>query len=147
MPHHHRTTQQTAIQLLQRRQLRLTACRISVVHNLLEQKNAISQPELENELQDFDRVTLYRTLHTFLEKGIIHQIYDDSGVIKYALCTEHCDHDHLHQDEHVHFKCMLCKQITCVDSVSIPTIQLPQVYTFVDANFLVRGICSGCQKK
>jgi Fur family ferric uptake transcriptional regulator len=128
-----------AVHLLKHYNLRLTDCRKEVVSIFLAQRQAIGQPALEQQLFHFDRVTLYRTLSTFLEKGIIHKVFDDSGMTKYALCPEHCHQHHEHQDEHIHFKCVKCNTTTCIASITIPIIELPKGYTFIDANLLVRG--------
>lgn len=133
-----------ATHLLKHHHLRLTDCRREVVAVFLEQDKAIGQPILEQQLHHFDRVTLYRTLNTFLEKGVIHRVFDDSGVTKYALCSDHCHHHTEHQDEHVHFKCTQCQATTCLSGVAIPAVALPAGYTFTDANLLVRGICANC---
>ena len=89
-------------EILDKQELRKTPARQSVLGFFLKQTFAIGHSTLEKELSTFDRVTLYRTLASFEEKGIIHKILDDSGVVKYALCSS-CDSHH-HHDEHVHFQ-------------------------------------------
>ena len=133
------------VHLLKDHGLRLTDSRKDVVQFFLRKGYAIGQPELETQLSHFDRVTIYRTLNTLLEKGILHKVFDDSGVMKYALCPEHCHVIHEHQEKHLHFKCVQCDHIVCLDTVSIPHIELPHGYTFLDAQFLVRGVCRNCQ--
>jgi len=131
------------IDILRKHALRLTNCRKQVIEVLLRHNYAIGQPNLEKSLQQFDRVTIYRTLNTFLEKGIIHKVLDDGGATKYALCSTDCD-VHKHEHEHVHFKCLKCAHIHCIDAVKIPTLQLPPKYVYVEATLLVRGICDNC---
>ncbi|HRI28243.1 MAG TPA: transcriptional repressor [Chitinophagales bacterium] len=133
-----------ADQLLKQSNLRQTDCRREVICVFLSRQHAVSQPELEQALHKFDRVTLYRTLNTFLTKGIIHKVLDDTGSTKYALCTGECT-EHHHEDEHVHFKCLKCENIVCIEAVSVPAISLPTGFTYVDASLLVRGICNLCQ--
>ncbi len=132
-----------AISLLKHNNLRLTDCRKEVVEIFFSQQHAVSQPELEHKLGQYDRVTLYRTLTTFLNKGIIHKVLDDSGLTKYALCAGECN-EHQHDDEHVHFKCIQCENTICIDTISVPVITLPAGFTFLDANLLVRGVCNVC---
>ena len=131
--------------ILKQHGMRLTESRKSILSVFVSQNKAIGQPELEKQLAHFDRVTIYRSLNAFLEKGILHQVLDDMGATKYALCSEHCS-EHEHQDEHIHFKCVACERLECISDIQIPVIKLPKGYTFQDANLLVRGICETCQK-
>ncbi len=135
--------EQQAIAILKKHQLRLTDCRKDVIAFFLGRNYAIAQPELEKSLQQFDRVTLYRTLGTFVDKGIIHQVIDGSGANKYALCSPNCS-QHQHKDEHIHFTCVECGLTKCLESVAIPKIQLPKGYQLLDANFLIKGVCASC---
>ncbi len=132
-----------AHEILKRHSLRVTACRQKVIELFLEKAFAVGQPELERRLTQFDRVTIYRTLSTFMEKGIIHQVLDDDNSMKYALCAEECT-AHVHQDHHVHFKCTSCQLIQCLDEVEIPKVDLPQGFQFMSADFLIKGVCNSC---
>ena len=130
--------------LLKEHNLRNTACRGEVLAYFLEKDFAISHSDLESRLSDsFDRVTLYRTLKTFLDAGLIHQVLDNEGGTKYALCKNHCT-DHRHQDNHVHFKCLRCGTTSCLDNTSIPTINLPEGYQNTEMHLLIQGLCRLC---
>lgn len=61
-----------------------------VLKVLTEQTTAISLADLENTFEKADKVTLYRTLKTFEANKLIHSIDDETGSVKYALCTESC---------------------------------------------------------
>ncbi|GIV38828.1 MAG: hypothetical protein KatS3mg033_0628 [Thermonema sp.] len=78
----------TVRQILASRRLRRTAAREQVLLCFLSSDFALSQHDLEEALPSFDRVTLYRTLKTFTEEGIVHKIPDDSGIPRYALCQQ-----------------------------------------------------------
>jgi len=96
--------------------------------------------------KELDKVTLYRTLHSFESKGLIHKVIDETGLERYALCEEHCHDDHGHNHEHVHFKCIRCNTIECLDETEQPKIILPKGYTKKEANFLILGECARCSK-
>lgn len=132
----------TANQILSTNHLRQTDCRQQMLARFINAHFALAHSELEQDLTEFDRVTIYRTLHTFLEKGIVHKVLDDTGATRYALCAT-CT-AHAHHDEHVHFKCTNCQTIQCIDTISIPPIQLPIGFTYTDSNYLVRGVCKKC---
>ena len=88
--------------------LRSTGCRKDVLKLFFSEPYALSQAFLEDNLHhQYDRVTIYRTLRSFLDAGFIHKVLDDAGVVKYALCSEDCEPEH-HHDSHVHFKCKKC---------------------------------------
>ena len=58
--------------------LRNTEARHGVLDVFKKYDYALSHSDLEKELQKyFDRVTIYRTIHAFLDKGIIHKVIDD----------------------------------------------------------------------
>lgn len=124
--------------------LRQTDCRNEILDVFLDKGFALSHGDVENKIsEDFDRVTVYRTLKTFVQRGIIHKVLDDSGSIKYALCNNHCTSDQHHHD-HVHFKCVNCGQTNCIEDVEVPAIDLPKGYTPLETNLLIQGICAKC---
>jgi Fur family transcriptional regulator, ferric uptake regulator len=136
-------------ELLKKHGLRLTKPRQSVLERFQEKSGtAISIKELMQLFShEIDKVTLYRTLHTFEETQLIHRIFDDSGLEKYALCVGTCEtHEHHahHNHAHVHFKCESCEQTECIADAELPVINLPQGYTSKSANFVVIGICGKC---
>ena len=124
-------------------QLRTTTCREDVLSAFINKKNALSHGDLEGALgESYDRVTIYRTLKTFLEKGIIHKVLDDEG-LRYALCSHDCSDQH-HQHDHIHFKCTGCGETNCLESLRIPIVQLPQGYRAETMNLLIQGVCPKC---
>ncbi|MGL4631194.1 MAG: Fur family transcriptional regulator [Leadbetterella sp.] len=127
--------------------LRHTEMRERIVEKFMDNQRALSQNELENQLIDsFDRITVYRTLKSFNEAGLVHKVLDDSGTVKYALCTETCQqgqHDH----SHVHFKCTSCDKTTCIHQIHIPKIDLPQGYSKKEMDVLIHGVCPSCNTK
>ena len=120
-----------------------TAMRLLVLDLLLKQSSATSLSDIEKGLQPADRITIYRTLKTFEEKGLIHSIDDGTGSPKYALCLEECDADH-HHDLHVHFYCTVCKETFCLPDSKIPDLSLPGGFTSAEMNLLVKGVCNNC---
>lgn len=125
--------------------LRPTPCREAVLRAFQKAGYALSQGDIEqNLLTHFDRVTIYRTLKSFVTTGIIHKVLDDQGSIKYALCKSVCRHEEHHQHDHVHFKCVQCGQTTCLETVHIPNIPLPEHFIKQESNLLIQGICKLC---
>lgn len=133
--------------ILKDNKLRVTSCRRDVLTTFLKRKEALSHADLEEELKEnFDRVTIYRTLKTFLENDLVHKVLDDSGATKYALCMhDHSDNQHHHHHhDHVHFKCEKCGKTNCIEEISLPQIKLPKGYVSKEMNLLVQGVCDKC---
>lgn len=132
-------------QLLSSHQLRITQSRLDVLALFMNKKTALSQPEIEDEMQgQCDRVTIYRTLATFLDKGLVHKVLDDAGAAKYALCAGGCEETTAHHHNHVHFKCSQCGQTLCINDVHVPTISLPGGFQVNEQNVLIQGTCPSC---
>ena len=129
--------------ILEQRKIRPTAMRILIFKFLEAQNVAASLTDIENTFDKSDRTTLYRTLKTFEEHGIVHTIDDGSGVTKYALCEENCQCD-VETDLHLHFHCNLCNETVCLTNHKIPQINLPEGYISEDVNLVVKGVCDKC---
>lgn len=133
-----------SLSILKKHDLRKTPVRIKVLEFFLANSEAISHSKLEQELKETDRVTLYRTLKTFEESGIIHNAMDGTGTNRYALCQGACEHHH-HEDHHAHFNCGKCGKTFCLDEVTVPLVQLPNGYTQESAHLVIKGICEICK--
>ncbi|MCJ8208400.1 transcriptional repressor [Mucilaginibacter sp. RS28] len=134
-------------ELLQKNNLHVTSPRLTVLEMIASRESATSQPYLEKNIkEDIDRVTLYRILKTFEEKGILHKIIDVNGTANYAMCTDNCVAGH-HHDEHVHFNCTKCEQLYCLKDFHLPPLHLPKGYTAQNINMLISGICEHCKDK
>ncbi|MGD1841960.1 MAG: Fur family transcriptional regulator [Thermonemataceae bacterium] len=132
--------------ILKSHQLRHTDCREEVLGTFLSNSFALTHADIEKKIKEsFDRVTIYRTLKSFLDKGIIHKVLDDEGTPKYALCSQKCNNQ-AHNHEHVHFKCLNCGQTQCIEEVNIPKIDLPKGFAIQEANLLIQGFCNKCNK-
>lgn len=131
-------------EILKRSQLSVTASREKILHLFLEQQGALAHGDIEKKAgEKFDRVTVYRTLQTFVEKGIIHTIPTADNSIRYALCKDDCADGH-HHDHHIHFVCTNCKNTYCLDDIVTPDIRLPKGYTSSHIEVVVEGICKNC---
>jgi Fur family ferric uptake transcriptional regulator len=125
--------------------LRSTTSRSAILDLFIHNDHALSYSDIEKEVAAaFDRVTVYRTLKTFLDKGVVHKVLDDGGSLKYALCNDHCSSAEHHHD-HVHFKCTKCGQTNCLEEVEVPVIKLPKGFQAKEINLLIQGLCNKCQ--
>jgi Fur family transcriptional regulator, ferric uptake regulator len=133
--------------ILKLNQLSITGSRKKILDLFLNSPGALSHGDIEGKAgNQFDRVTVYRTLQTFLVKGIIHTIPTVDNAIYYALCKEKCYSGH-HEDNHVHFICQSCGHTVCLEGVLIPTVRLPKNFTVSSVEMQVSGICESCKQK
>ncbi|GGG96043.1 transcriptional regulator [Polaribacter pacificus] len=128
---------------LEDKRVRPTAMRILIYKFMGQKKIAVALTDIENAFTKADRTTLYRTLKTFEEKGIVHQIDDGTGISKYALCEEGCNCD-IKNDLHLHFHCNNCNETTCLTDHKIPQIKVPNGFVSENVNLVVKGICDKC---
>lgn len=135
---------QSITDILKRHSLRRTPMREQVLNIFIAaNREAIAHPDLERLMPDADRITLYRTLKSFEEKGILHQVVDTGNAAKYALCHEACS-EHQHHDHHAHFHCQDCGKTVCLDAVLPANIQTPPGFQVRQAHLVLEGLCAKC---
>lgn len=121
--------------------------RRAVLELLARTPYALSGNEIEQQLgTEVDRITLYRTLKSFEQKGLIHRVLDNTDVAKYAACSIECSQES-HFDNHVHFKCSRCQHIYCLQQVSIPSVTLPAHFIAENRDYLLQGVCGQCKRE
>jgi Fur family ferric uptake transcriptional regulator len=125
------------------KKIRLTTMRILIYEYLETVTAALSLAEIEKFFHKADKVTIYRTLQTFQEKGLVHKILDEN-VVKYKLCADSCGEDY-HNDRHLHFYCKKCNETTCRDEIILPK-SLEESFQIDEVQILVKGICEKCLK-
>ena len=134
-----------ALEILKRNSLSITDSRKIILELFLKTEGALAHADIEkNTAVNFDRVTVYRTLQTFTENGIIHQIPTTDNTILYALCKDKCEAGH-HHDEHVHFICVNCEKTVCMDDVVVPQVKLPKGFVPLQSAMVVKGTCNDCK--
>ena len=133
----------TIEELLESKGIRITAMRLLISKFLAEKKMAVTLSDIENAFAKADRTTLYRTLKTFEEKAIVHQIDDGTGITKYAMCEEGCNCE-MERDLHLHFHCNNCGETVCLTEHKIPQIKVPDGFVSENVNLVVKGICDKC---
>ena len=131
--------------ILKRNQLSITDSRKRILELFVQNNGALEHSDIERKTgEKFDRVTVYRTLQSFLEKGIIHTIPTPDNSVRYALCKDDCKEGH-HHDNHVHFICKECDTTICLEGVIIPHVKLPVGFQPTDYQMIVSGVCKECR--
>ncbi len=128
---------------LRRNAVRGTVIRQHILEVLLGSPHALSGAEIEQQMA-LDRVTVFRTLRVFEEKGIVHRIVDHSETVRYAAACPDAPVPALAND-HVHFKCLNCRRIYCLNQVPVPAVAPPTAFRVLRGDHLLSGICGQCQ--
>jgi Fur family transcriptional regulator, ferric uptake regulator len=138
------TTNNRIEEILKNNQLSVTGSRKKILQLFLAGPAALAHGDIEKKAgEKFDRVTVYRTLQTFVDKGIIHTIPTADNSIRYALCKDNCYQGN-HHDHHIHFVCSHCGNTYCLDDVVTPDIKLPRGYSAKHTEVVVDGLCKNC---
>jgi len=133
------------LDILHRNHLSITESRKRILNLFLANTGALAHGDIEHKAgEKFDRVTVYRTLQTFVDKGIIHTIPTSDSTVKYALCKNDCFEGH-HHDNHIHFVCGGCGKTECLDDFVIPGVKLPRGYDARNVEIVVNGVCKDCK--
>ena len=134
-----------SLSILKKNHLSITDGRKKILDLFLKSNGALAHADIEKNTEAaFDRVTVYRTLQTFVDKGIIHHIPTTDNSILYALCKDNCKEGH-HHDNHVHFVCSNCNKTICLEDVTIPEVKLPKGFKPNHAEMVVTGVCDDCK--
>jgi len=130
-----------ASEILNNNNLKRTSCREGILIVIMNAGQALSENEIRESLEgNYDRTTFYRSFKTLEEHGIIHKIVVDNQLVKYAL-----DNKITRKREHAHFYCNYCRAVKCMVNVPVQKYKLPDDYTDLETEVLIKGICSNCK--
>lgn len=135
-------TENTVVQALKQRGLRVTPQRYAVYANLLHRTDHPTVDQLMTDLnQDFpvsSQATVYNSLKTLLDAGLIREVLLEEGVSRYDANT----------DPHHHFQCRSCGAIEDVPWNTFPTLDMGTLRAGLQPEryeVTVIGYCEDCQ--
>jgi len=122
-----------------------TKPRISILQVLLNADSPLTQEKIAQKLgkDTPDKVTIYRTLETFIEANVVHKAFLKHRTWHYELAN-HCSEHQCHP----HFTCTNCGETHCMTHIMIPLA--PKSYKgFLIQHQQVRfdGLCPTCAAK
>ena len=135
----------SVVDLLREHGLRSTPVRRAVLGALVSAEAAVPAADLSAAASGADRITLYRTLRTFEDLGIVHRVPDAEGSAQYALCGGACTPE-AHVHTHPHFQCGDCGQTYCLPEVAAAPPVLPQGYRILETHVTYAGSCRACNE-
>ncbi len=128
------------IKFLNDRDIKATPSRIQLLDLLLQNHNPMQTKEIEHKWNsDVDRVTLYRTLKTLVEKNIIQKIEVNENITCYNFIDFETENS-----EHAHFHCNNCNKVICLHEYKNETKPLPDGFISSKTNIIIEGICKKC---
>lgn len=132
--------EQQAHRMLKEAAGRVTRTRLRVLIVLLSSDGALNHADVQEQVPDIDRVSLYRILDWLTEKKIAFRITDTDGHRRYGIDGHGDDH------HHAHFHCLDCGTTTCLPEVPNPAVKLPPGYQGTSTKVLISGQCPACQE-
>lgn len=133
-------------EILDNKGLKKTEIRILLLDFLSKIKKPISASEVLLQLKKnkLDQVTVYRTLESFLEKGIIKKVETGKRESEYEIIDEKNDHHHM-----ICMKCNRIEDFIGCDSLKIVESALKKSKNFKKIShhsFDLFGLCNNCEE-
>jgi Fur family ferric uptake transcriptional regulator len=126
--------------------LRKTPVRVAVLGVLSRQNRPMNVPQILAKMRGaVDTVTVYRTLHTFVRKKLVHRVRGEDRSWLYALSDSGQRPEHLHP----HFVCDGCGKVECLEKARIPESFLSSLgvsggYDVRWPEVVLHGLCPRC---
>lgn len=127
--------------MLREKNLKLTTTRLEILSYFIHNPIGHSLSSIQRSFSSiFDRVTIYRTLNTFVDMGFLTKTLSASGSSYYLF-------HHYPSEVHPHLKCKYCDTIFCLPA--LPEKYLVQLKSFEieEIPILLEGICDDCVDK
>jgi Fur family transcriptional regulator, ferric uptake regulator len=134
-----------ALLTLQKAGISKTSQRLAVLDILLKATMPLSVNTIRQTLETkarIDKVTVYRILSLFRQRGIIREIASAGGANYFEMAT-------LENPLHPHFSCRNCGAFTCL--APLPFTQAPELilskddYSIDHIEINISGICACCR--
>ena len=131
-----------AREILRIADLYCTKSRLAILKILMKADKPLNQEQIARRSgkQQFDRVTIYRTLESLLKVGLVHKVFVAERAWHFELahnCTEHqC---------HPHFTCTGCGKTHCLTGMSLPMAKSPHKGFIIQRQQVrLEGLCPAC---
>jgi Fur family transcriptional regulator, ferric uptake regulator len=134
--------------LLQRSGLRRTPVRMAVIDVLTRGGRPMTVPQILGKMKGtVDTVTVYRTLHTFARKKLVHRVRGEDRSWLYAISGGESDRPREHL--HPHFVCDECGKVECLETSRIPSSFVASLdvgggYEVRWPEVVLHGLCPKC---
>ncbi|MFA5423986.1 MAG: Fur family transcriptional regulator [Phycisphaerae bacterium] len=129
-------------QLLSRCGLRKTRQRLGVLKVLADAAGPLTAEEIGRVLRRAkpDKVTIYRTLESFVEVGLVHRAYLQDRTSHYEL-----SHNCSQRQCHPHFTCTSCGATRCMIDTKVEMVRgIGRGFVIHRQQVRLEGLCPDC---
>ena len=132
-----------ALEQIRKAGLRRTKAREWILGILLEADRPLTHQQISAELTavDSDKVTLYRTLNTLKESGLVHAVQGIGGTLLFCanpVASVSCP------GNHAHFQCRGCGAMQCIEAQKLPRIVMTRGAQVEAKQLVAFGLCPVC---
>ena len=123
--------------------LRRTKAREWILSSLLEADRPLTHQQISEKLtaHDIDKVTLYRTLNTLKDTGLVHAVQGIGGTLLFCanpVTSASCP------GNHAHFQCRGCGAMQCIEAQKLPRIVMTGGAQVETKQLVAFGLCPVC---
>jgi len=119
-----------------------TQARMAVLEALMEASSPLPQDRIAEQIAAgaFDKVTIYRTLESLTQVGLVHRAFMHRRAWHFEL-ADHCTEKQCHP----HFTCVNCGQTHCLTDTSVPMVKIPHDgFVVTRQQVRLEGLCPHC---
>lgn len=131
-----------ARRMLKDTKLYCTEARVAILEALMQAARPLRQDQIvpQSAEKTFNKVTVYRTLESLVEAGLVHRVFTQDRAWLFEL-ADHCSEKQCHP----HFTCTSCGITLCLTDISLPMARIADK-GFVVSRQQVRleGLCPTC---
>ncbi len=120
-----------------------TECRQAVLKVLLKAHRPLKQEQIAQHLgkKRFDKVTIYRTLESFCDAGLVHRAFMQKRAW-YFESAQDCTESQCHP----HFTCTSCGHTHCLTGITPPLVKSPHKgFIIRHQEVRLEGLCPACR--
>jgi Fur family ferric uptake transcriptional regulator len=131
-----------AQKILREVKLYRTRCRIALLKVMLKANKPLSQGQIAKRLSKkrFNKVTIYRTLESFCEVGLVHKAFMQKRAW-YFESAQNCTENQCHP----HFTCTSCGVTYCLTGMKLPMAKIPHKGFIIRRQQIrLEGLCPEC---
>ena len=131
-----------ARKMLKAVKLYCTSSRVAVLKELMIANKPLNQVQVARRLgkHNVDKVTIYRTLESFLDAGLVHKAFMGKRAWHFELA-----HNCTKSQCHPHLTCTNCGNTHCLTGMTLPMAESPHMGFIIHRQQVrLEGLCPAC---
>jgi Fur family ferric uptake transcriptional regulator len=137
--------EQSLIDKLKEHQVHLTQNRIAVFKLLTESKTALSVCTIMKQSESLlDRISVYRALKYFSQKGIVEIVPNNKGNASYILASINKNIVKRKNNKSAYFVCSSCQQTEIILEPIVVNLNSLTKHRIRNYKLIIEGLCTGC---